>query len=172
LRKMKDINSIFSLSLAVFLLFSGCSANLSRLKTVKDKRTRAEHRFDPLSFPGDGAIITGQKTLSERQSQFEQSASPFTQQEIPSSDSMVVSERDTLLVLFRVQVFASKSLDEVQQFAWDIEALFPEGVFVEYQVPYYKVRVGEFYNPQAGEEFLEHVKQLGFEKAWLTRVIK
>ncbi len=158
--------------LAIFLFLNGCSANVSRFKTVKDKRTDAEHRFDPLSFPGDAAVITGQKTLSDRQSQLEQPATQFTQQEISPSDSMAVTQRDSLLVLFRVQVFASKSLDEAQQFAWDIEALFPEGVFVEYQVPYYKVRVGEFSNPQEGEEFLEHVKQLGFKKAWLTRVIR
>jgi hypothetical protein len=171
---MMTINSIFSLSTAVFILLNGCTANVIRLKTDKDKRTRAERRFDPLGFPGDSAIITGQKPLSDRYSGFEQITSSSEQKEIPFpvSDSITVSESDTSLVLFRVQIFASKSLDEAQQFASEIEVLFPEGVFIEYQIPYYKVRVGEFYDPEEGEDFLEHVKQMGFKKAWLTRAIK
>lgn len=174
MRNMKTINSIFSLSIAVFILLNGCTANVARFKMDKDKRTRAERRFDPLGFPGDGAIITGQKALSDRPSGLEQMTSSFGKQEIPFpvSDSMAVPESDTSVVLFRVQIFATKSLDDAQQFAYEIEALFPEGVFVEYQVPYYKVRVGEFYNPEEGEDFLEHVKQMGFKKAWLTRVIR
>jgi hypothetical protein len=49
--------------------------------------------------------------------------------------------------------------------------MFPEGVAVEYQMPYYKVQVGQFNNSADGQSFLEKVKQLGFENAWLVRII-
>ena len=171
---MKAITDIFKLVLISVILLPGCTGRLHRASVEKDRRTTAENRFDPLGFPGDGAVITGQGKSSQRAVQPDHEVAPPDNPDQSSSPTggQIDSAIAQSTVVFRVQVFASKSFDEAQQFASDIEQLFPEGVFVEYQTPYYKVRVGEFYDPDEGEAFLDFVKQLGFKNAWLVRVIE
>lgn len=171
---MKNIHNTFSLLIIVGLLLSACSPNVHRSTVTKDKRIEAEDRFDPLGFPGDDAVLTGHRQVSPEQSS--STVEEVTPAQLEQKDTREVSPGDSIQtppqVIFRVQVFASKSFDEAQQFASDVQPLFDQGVYVEYQMPYYKVRVGEFYNPDDGEAFLDQVKLLGFKNAWLVRVIQ
>ena len=170
---MRNILNICSIMILLLMLILACAPGVHRAAIDKDKRTDAEHRFEPLGFPGDDAVITGKHRnaapAQPAETQQSQALTDDMQFGEAESDSMLVVEEQ---VIFRVQVFASKSFDEAQQFASDVEGMFPEGVFVEYQMPYYKVRVGEFYSPEEGEVFLDEVKQIGFKNAWLVRVIQ
>ncbi len=170
---MISIHNIFKLLIIVPVFMLGCGAGVHKAAVDKDKRTEAEHRFDPLGFPGDDAVITGRNQPSSKQLSPESSQPSSDLFPTPAEDAdFDIDEQESQPpVIFRVQIFASKSFDEAQQFAADIEGMFPEGVFVEYQMPYYKVRVGEFYEPEGGEDFLEYVKETGFKNAWLVRVI-
>jgi hypothetical protein len=171
---MRNINNIFKLFLVILVFICDCTAGARRSRDDFDSRTAAEHRFEPLDFYGDDEVITGQGRQTDKHTKTEQPDSLLDRPEMPTllKDSTDVGEIDQPLVIFRVQVFASKSFDEAQDFATQIEPLFMEGVFVEYQMPYYKVRVGEFYDPGDGESFLEDVKQMGFKNAWLVRIIQ
>jgi hypothetical protein len=170
---MKNTHSIFRLLIVASVFVIACGAGVHKTTVAKDKRTEAEHRFDPLGFPGDDAVITGNSQTMSKPPEPEADQPVSNQSPIIIEDDSLFTELEEIQpqVIFRVQVFASKSFDEAQQFAMDIEGLFPEGVFVEYQMPYYKVRVGEFYEPEGGEDFLEYVKESGFKNAWLVRVI-
>jgi len=169
---MKSIHNIFKLILIVSVFVIGCGAGVHKTSIAKDKRTDAEHRFDPLGFPGDDAVITGKNQISLQSPNLESDQPLAGQTPVSVEDNEPdIEQQSQPPVIFRVQIFASKSFDEAQQFAADIEGLFPEGVFVEYQMPYYKVRVGEFYQPEMGEDFLEYVKESGFKTAWLVRLI-
>ena len=171
---MININNIFKLTLVFFIFIGGCNTRLHRSDAQSDKRTRAEKRFDPLGFYGDDDVITGGGRLSDKPVEDKQGVVEADRPEMLTEfdDSTQAMDIDLSIVVFRVQVFASKSFDEAQEFALEIESLFPKGVFVEYQAPYYKVRVGEFYDSDEGEYFLEDVKRLGFRNAWLVRVIQ
>jgi hypothetical protein len=171
---MKNIRNISRLSIALIIFGLSCTPGVHRSAVEQDRRTADEDRFDPLGFPGDDAVVTGRyETPSADQSgendveltQPDDTISDYNNQ----TDSMRAEQS---VEVFRVQVFASKSFDEAQQFAANIDAMFPEGVYVEYQMPYYKVRVGEFFTPDEGEAFLDNVKRMGFKNAWLVRVIK
>jgi hypothetical protein len=170
---MKSIRNIFNFYLVLLIAIIGCGTSVHKSSMYEDQRTKAEHRFDPLGFPGDNAVITG-KNHHAVQAQTAEPDQLAGQHEPPTTDelSAPAEEIEQPSVLFRVQVFATKSFDEAREFAANIEALFPEGVFVEYQMPYYKVRVGEFFEPDKGEEFLDNVKEMGFKNAWLVRVLQ
>ena len=171
---MRNISNTFRFLLIVLIFISGCTAGARRSQDDLDGRTTAEHRFDPLGFYGDDTVITGQGRQIDKHDKTEPADTLLDQPEMirPLDDPTDIEESDQPLVIFRVQIFASKSFDEAQDFAAQIEPLFIEGVFVEYQMPYYKVRVGEFYNPNDGETFLDDVKQMGFKNAWLVRIIQ
>jgi len=171
---MKSIRNIFKWQLALLIIIGGCGTSVHKSSLAEDQRTKAERRFDPLGFPGDNAIITGKNHQAAQTQKTEQNQPAAQQYEPAISDepSTYFDDSEASSVIFRVQVFATKSFDEAQEFATNIEALFPEGVFVEYQMPYYKVRVGEFFEPDGGEEFLDYVKEMGFKNAWLVRVLQ
>ena len=171
---MKNIRNTCSIILIITVLIAGCAPGVHKSTIEKDKRTAAEDRFDPLGFPGDDAVITGNHKTTPPVSTGETEATIINPAD-SSIDSTLYGDTQQPVQayeVFRVQVFASKSFDEAQQFAANIQNLFPEGVYVEYQMPYYKVRVGEFITPEDGESFLDEVKQLGFKNAWLVRVFK
>ena len=171
---MRNIQNISKLLVIISIFIFACSPRVHQPAIDQDRRTGDEHRFNPMGFPGDDAVITGQHRELSQSDKPDTTASEARPPEYSDSgrheDHTVVQEQP--LVVFRVQVFASKSFDEAHQFADDIEGMFPEGVFVEYHVPYYKVRVGEFYTPEDGESFLDKVKRYGFKNAWLVRVVQ
>lgn len=171
---MKSIRNIFNFYLVFLIVISGCGTSVHKSSLYEDQRTKAERRFDPLGFPGDNAVITGQNNQTAQTQKTEQNQPVDQPYELSAAGEQSASaeEIEPSAVLFRVQVFATKSFDEAQEFAANIEALFPEGVFVEYQMPYYKVRVGEFFEPEGGEDFLDYVKEMGFKNAWLVRVLQ
>ncbi len=171
---MRSILNIYKIALVILILSIACGPAMQRSSVDRDERTKAEHRFDPLDFPGDNAVITGKSHQSQPSSLPDNVSGGEVQVDEPVEVEENNGSVDTTqqMVVFRVQVFASKAFDEAQQFASDIEGMFPEGVFVEYQMPYYKVRVGEFFSPEEGEVFLDEVKQIGFKNAWLVRVLQ
>lgn len=171
---MKNILNICKVVIVASILFGACSPNVHRSAMTKDERTDAEKRFDPVGFPGDEAIITGHKQAAPKTQVVEAEGVLPDRNEKPAfrSDTLNRGEQIAQQVIFRVQIYASKSFDDAQQFAANIKPLFEQGVYVEYQMPYYKVRVGEFHNPEEGEAFLDQVKLAGFKNAWLVRVIR
>ncbi len=171
---MRNILSISKYISLVLIFMIACGPAMQRSGVEKDERTEAEGRFDPLGFPGDDAVITGKSKQITPSEQPEIAEDIQVELDEPEQLEEIALGPDTShqMVVFRVQVFASKDFDEAQQFASDIQSMFPEGVFVEYQMPYYKVRVGEFYSPEEGEVFLDEVKQIGFKNAWLVRVLQ
>jgi len=171
---MKSIRNIYKWFPALLIIIWGCGTGVHKSSLNEDPRTKAESRFDPLGFPGDNAIITGKNHQAQPPPKIDQNQSAAQQNgpAVAVEQSAHIEETEALSVIFRVQVFATKSFDEAQEYAANIEALFPQGVFVEYQMPYYKVRVGEFSEPEAGEDFLDFVKEMGFKNAWLARVIQ
>jgi hypothetical protein len=165
---MKKINSICSFILISALIFVSCAGLRNRVRPERDVRMASEVRFDPLGFPGDDEVVTGRSGRRIVETSGIDSVGQIT----PDSSNQSITGATGDRAQFRVQVYSTKSFDDAQQYSSTIKNMFPEGVSVEYQVPYYKVQVGQFNNSADGQFFLEKVKQLGFENAWLVRIIQ
>jgi len=163
---MKSTSIICSLIILIAISFLSCASMRQRIHPERDIKMAAESRFDPMGFSGDEAVITGH---SDRKTTEKASGDSLGQALIDSANQSI-SSGTIVRTIFRVQVYSTKSFDDAQQYSSSIKAMFPEGVAVDYQVPYYKVQVGQFNNSQDGQLFLEKVKQLGFENAWLVRI--
>lgn len=70
---------------------------------------------------------------------------------------------------YRVQIFASSTNEGANKVASEARFKFTERVYVEYDVPYYKVRVGDYKNRSDVEILREKAKNLGYGDAWIVQ---
>ena len=76
---------------------------------------------------------------------------------------------------FRVQVFSTANIDEANAKKAELEAAIPqERVYLEYDPPTYKIRVGNFLNRYDADRFVRYLSDKGFAGAWAVpqRVLK
>ncbi len=72
---------------------------------------------------------------------------------------------------YRVQIFSSKKFGESRHAKMVAEEIFDRPVFLDYEVPYYKIRVGNFASREKAEEYQQRVKSSGYKNAWIVVVI-
>ena len=129
--------------------------------------------YDPLELPRDREIvpekypstgsIKGGSALTETPSDSVDSG----HQEI---DSLPV-ELDTLNnQVFRVQLFTSKKYGEARQAVVVAEEIFDQPVYLDYEVPYYKVRVGNFASRRDAEGYQPKASAAGYANPWVVVV--
>ncbi|UCF79365.1 MAG: SPOR domain-containing protein [Candidatus Eiseniibacteriota bacterium] len=72
---------------------------------------------------------------------------------------------------YRVQIFASSSMERAEEVASQARSVFTESVYVEYSVPLYKVRVGNFLSKDEAMQFRQRAIEAGYEGAWVAEAI-
>jgi len=164
--------------LAALLSAAGCT---SARKVAEEKKTMEpavsvdERGFDPLELPRDTeilplkypkvGIITGRQVLVSADAPE------------PDQDTMQVftggfpETVDTLAnQAYRVQILTSKLFTEARRAARVAEEIFDRPVFVDYEVPYFKVRVGSFESREKAESYQQKVRAVGYSNAWVVMV--
>lgn len=71
---------------------------------------------------------------------------------------------------FRVQLLTSQVYGEAKSAVRVAEEIFDRPVFLDYEVPYYKVRVGNFGNRDKAEEYRLRAEAAGYTDAWVVAV--
>ena len=71
---------------------------------------------------------------------------------------------------FRVQIFASSSLEKAEAVAKQARTVFSDRVYVEYSAPLYRVRVGDFSTKEQALVFKDKAVQAGYDGAWVAAV--
>ncbi|MEK7818370.1 MAG: SPOR domain-containing protein [Bacteroidota bacterium] len=69
---------------------------------------------------------------------------------------------------FRIQIFASNEYEQVQLTKSQFENIYNGAVYVIFDEPIYKIRVGNFQNKKEATVELEKIKYLGFANAWIV----
>jgi cell division septation protein DedD len=69
---------------------------------------------------------------------------------------------------YRVQIFASSSLEKAEDVAKHARTVFSEPVYVEYSAPLYRVRVGDFSSKEEALVLKAEAVDAGYEGAWIT----
>jgi hypothetical protein len=72
---------------------------------------------------------------------------------------------------WRVQVFASPSMSAAETEAEVARQKFSEPVYLEYEPPYYKVRVGDFLTKDAAKSLSNRAKSQGYDGAWIVETM-
>lgn len=135
------------------------------------RSTAPELRFDPLGLDRDRNIIAEVYRDSIESSTPEDSAglsdSALATDSAGSADLFVDVAYDT----YRIQLFNSRVFTEASLEMEIAKEIFDYTATLDYEVPYFKVRLGDFSERKAAETYLrKFVKPAGYPDGWVTRV--
>lgn len=158
---------ILSTALCVLMFFvAGCSSSRSfREKDSKQEASKEEKRsladYEATLSPSDydQEVEFVEKAHAEETKQ-------RTPLEIPK-DSLVVEEE--VVQGFRIQVFSSSGVDEATLMKDVVsEKFIGDSVYVVYDAPVYKVRIGDFVNHYEANQRLPEFIEKGYRDAWIV----
>lgn len=175
---MKSITSTCrAVSIVILIAVLGCQSTRQAQVAPSEEQattTVADDRgFDPLGFPADREIVP-KEYKNTAQIRGKAVLLETDQNDTGSLASLPVdlpSEIDTLNSrAFRVQFYTGKLYGEARRELRIAEEIFDRTVFFDYEVPYYKVRVGSFADRRKAEEYQMRVKAAGYSSAWVVSV--
>jgi hypothetical protein len=128
--------------------------------------TEAERDFDPLAQDAERpiAITSGRDDAGA-------TAETSPDEQHPLAEDLAGPERPGVARGYRVQIFLSDDLREASRVMAEARERFEQEVYLEYDAPYYKVRVGDCPTEGQGEKLLQVARRLGYPDAWLVRTI-
>jgi len=171
---MKSLNFSCLIVVGIFL-FSSCiwiKPNVFPQKP-QDLRTRGEKNFDPWKGEEEQKLIIAQELIEEKLATDTSVTHPAKGRDSfdnSVSDRKINPEGLRNETCFRIQVFASIFPEETYRKADSLRAEFPESVYVQFESPYYKVRLGNFESRVEAEDFLERLIQEGYAEAWVVEI--
>jgi hypothetical protein len=148
----------------ITLLASGCASRKflekerSKEDESKDKALQLaqyEKTLNPVDYDQE-IEVTAKARTDEKQ----------TPLEIPK-DTVIMQEE--AVQGFRIQVFSSSGVDEANLVKSLVQEKFiRDSVYVEYDAPVYKVRVGDFFNRYEASGRLPEFVEKGYRDAWVV----
>lgn len=172
---MMNIRNIYRIVLSLVLIaLLGCTpATKKTVVPQEEKIEKNENSFNPLELAADKTIvpkeyptesdISGKNVLITS----DQKVTDSLVQEYES----IPGEIDTLnSQSFRIQLFSSKVYGEARKAMVVAKEIFDRPLFMDYEVPYYKIRVGDFPNRDQAEDYLMRVRSTGYSNAWVVIV--
>jgi len=134
-----------------------------------------ERGFDPLELPQDLEIIPARYPRTEplrgQQSLVETDDSVLPGDSMSGALPVDLTVGDTLNnQAYRVQLLSSRVYKEAREGARVAEEIFDQPVYVDYEVPNYKVRVGNFPDRVSAEDYQQRARAAGYANAWVVVV--
>ena len=147
-------------------LMMGCTSSQptieerTKYELPKEKKlllSEYEATLDPIEY--DQEIEAIQKARYEEQKQ-------QNSLEIPK-DSLIIQEE--IVQGFRIQVFSSSNVDEITLMkSLALEKFVGDSIYVVYDAPVYKVRIGDFLNRYEANQRLPEFVEKGYRDAWIV----
>ena len=70
---------------------------------------------------------------------------------------------------YRVQVLATRYFERADSLAVIMKNTISDSVYVDYEAPNYKVRIGDFIDRDSAELLQQDLVQMGYNSAWILR---
>jgi len=149
------------------LLMAGCGGSFQRPGEEPPPESAPYERreYDPLGLPADRQIIPQEYAAAAlRDSGY--IMTPDSAYTAPAPDSLSRPHET-----YRIQLFTSKTYGPAAREVKIAREVFDREVYLDYEVPYYKVRVGDFPSQSEAENYLAATTEAGYEAAWVVKVI-
>lgn len=176
---MKNSKSFYRIALAVLLLSGvlGCSKGGDygeETKPAQPSNTNSTSRLDPIDLPQDSRIVPklqprkGDITGTGKEPDVVKDTAK-SEESIPVKP--VQPQLDTLASqALRIQLHSTELFGDAKKERIIAEEIFDQPVYLDYEVPYYKVRVGSFSERKDAESYLSKAKTAGYQNAWIVAV--
>lgn len=153
--------------LAALTMVSCALRRIEPQESKPEEKTTAGPPFDPLMNPTDRVVVPEEYPVAPVQ--LAQTTDTLA---IPGNvDSTAADTTSGPSEVYRVQVFTSRLYTEASREKAIAEEIFNLPVYLDYEVPYYKLRVGDFTTRGEAEDMLPEIKAIGYRNAWVARVI-
>lgn len=174
----KSIVNICSL-LIVVLLAAGCNfpskGGNKEEKAEQPVAVTDSLRFDPLELAEDREVVPEAYPIVTNRQGGEIVIVGETEPVYAPADSTGASDGAVDGVVdslggqvFKVQLFTSKLFGEAKRARRVAEEIFDRPVTMDYEVPYFKVRVGSFADRYEAEGYAQRVRAAGYGDAWVV----
>ena len=107
-------------------------------------------------------------------SDFDDNPPKFPTINLPSFSNQEISETNpsdleiNLVNGYRVQIVISQNEEELQNLENEIQKSINEKIYIIFELPNYKLRVGNFLNRKEAENFQKKIVRLGYRTAWVV----
>lgn len=152
------------------LVLTSCSIRQPARTAPEEEIPENRLLYDPLVTPADREVVP--------------EVYPVTIAMAPESGDSLVAPRDIAYDIFdssaanlnprevyRIQIYTSRLYNEASRELALAEEIFNLPVHLDYEVPYYKLRVGDFAVRSEAEDMLPEIRAIGYRDAWVARVI-
>ena len=87
------------------------------------------------------------------------------------TNDKVLSIDSTTIVIegFRVQLLATRDRVSAEKFQSELEQIYNEKIYIIFEAPNYKVRIGNFIDRQSAEKMRKDFSNKGYPSAWIIR---
>jgi hypothetical protein len=149
----------FALLVIIFFSITGCASLFSSksAKTPAEERKdfldKYENSFNPAEY--DEVEDTVNENLSDKNKDF-----------ISAKDGEV--KEPELVSGFRVQLLFTSEIDVANNTKNGVTPLVQDIVYVIFEAPYYKVRVGDCQTRLTVNQLLKSLVELGYKNAWIV----
>ena len=70
---------------------------------------------------------------------------------------------------YRVQILATIQLAKAEQLQKDLSSILNQKIYIVFEAPNYKVRVGNFIDRNKAENFRKNIVKKGYSSSWIIR---
>ncbi len=130
----------------------------------EETQARREFRYDPLGLKEDLAVVP--EVYSPGAGAGMDTAQGGAAEEIDLRAEFPTSAYES----YRIQLFTSKEYGPAYREFNIANEVFDKKVWFDYEVPYYKVRVGDFKNRGEAERYVGAAQEAGYTTAWVVKV--
>ncbi len=159
---------IYAVSLlAVLTILVGCRGSFER-GAGEESATRRPEKIDddPLGISADFAVVPGHAV----QVAVDSAASGTAGGAADSLKINLPGESGDRTESYRIQLFTSKTYQPAMTELKIAREVFDKKVWLDYEVPYYKIRVGDFNDRESAEKYVPAAVEAGYKNAWVVKV--
>ncbi len=172
---LRNICSFPAAALVVVLL-TGCMKPQVTIIEQADSVSSATvdpRGYDPLELPRDREIVPAlfprSGDIIGKQVIVEKNPTTSGSDTVAFEGGPTTRTFDTLnSQSYRVQVFTGLVYGEARQVARVAEEIFDQPVYVDYEVPNFKVRIGNWPDRASAEKYQQKARAVGYTNAWVV----
>ena len=170
------------LCLCLTVLFeAGCGAKGVKTDVTSEKKMGPIEDIDPFAIGDEFAMI--KQPQAQNPPEAPPQASPEKSRlskkpvEVPENrgisgkltETPESSDTTTEVMGFRINIGIFDKESEAKEFAKTTESKIDEKIYIVYEAPFFKVRVGDFSMLKEAEEHVKYLKSIGLKSSWWIR---